>query len=121
MSLLFLPKMNREKYRDLIKRQLADLALQEKAVADSTATVELDQSRVGRLSRMDALQTQAIQKDSQRRIKEKIKQLSIASARVKSEDFGYCDECGELIAEARLELNPAVTLCIGCAEKAEKS
>ena len=113
--------MNREKYSRLIKQHLADLASQEKAVLDSTATVELDQSRVGRLSRMDALQSQAMQKDSQRRIKEKIKQLTIALKRVEDDDFGYCNECGEAIAQARLDLNPAVTLCIGCAEKAEVS
>lgn len=113
--------MNREKYRSLINLQLADLALQEKAVMESTATVELDQSRVGRLSRMDALQSQAMQKDSLHRIKEKIEQLNIASKHVDNEDFGFCNECGEQIAEARLELNPAVILCIVCAGNAELS
>ena len=38
-----------------------------------------------------------------------------ALERLEGDEFGYCEICGEAIAPARLEHNPAVTSCIGCA------
>ncbi|WP_415056414.1 TraR/DksA family transcriptional regulator [Halopseudomonas sp.] len=31
------------------------------------------------------------------------------------DDYGYCDACGEPVAPGRLRIDPAVSLCIGCA------
>lgn len=36
------------------------------------------------------------------------------------EDYGYCLDCGIEIGEDRLSINPAFTLCIDCADIAEK-
>ena len=96
----------------LIKEQLDALHEHQLELNESTGTVQLDQSRVGRLSRMDALQTQAMQVETLRRVTGQIKQLQVAQKRIDSEDFGFCDECGEPIAIARIEMNPAVRLCI---------
>jgi DnaK suppressor protein len=41
--------------------------------------------------------------------------VKAALERIDGDEFGYCDVCGEEIAPARLENNPAVTSCIGCA------
>jgi DnaK suppressor protein len=41
--------------------------------------------------------------------------LRAALARIETGDFGYCTECGEAIAAARLEFDPALALCIACA------
>ncbi|WP_339106912.1 TraR/DksA family transcriptional regulator [Roseovarius rhodophyticola] len=30
-------------------------------------------------------------------------------------EFGYCDDCGEEIAEGRLRLDPAALKCVDCA------
>ena len=46
---------DKESFRSLIHDQLASLREQESDSTGSAATVELDQSRVGRLSRMDCL------------------------------------------------------------------
>ena len=82
-------------------------------------TVELDQSRVGRLSRMDAMQAQAMSKETGRRRRQKLIQIEAALRRIEGDDYGFCQECGEQIAPARLEVDPAALLCIDCASAKE--
>ena len=82
-------------------------------------TVELDQARVGRLSRMDAMQAQAMSKETGRRRRQKLIQIEAALRRLEDDDYGFCQECGEEIAPARLEVDPAVLLCIDCASARE--
>ena len=86
---------------------------------DAAKTVVLDQSRVGRLSRMDALQGQAISKEMLRRRAIEKRNIIAALKRIDNDEYGYCVNCEEEIVVKRLELNPAVSLCITCAEKAE--
>lgn len=103
----------------LIEAQLLDLTEQQQSIEHSAVTVELDQSRVGRLSRMDALQSQAMHKETLRRLHRQVAELHKAKSRLANDEFGDCEECAEPIAVARLSLNPAATLCIACAERAE--
>lgn len=79
------------------------------------AVVPLDQQAVGRLSRMDALQNQAMAKAQQVRRDIEAQRLLAALARIESGDFGDCEMCGEPIAPRRLELDPAAIRCISCA------
>ncbi|WP_346915249.1 TraR/DksA C4-type zinc finger protein [uncultured Roseibium sp.] len=79
------------------------------------ATVELDQQSVGRLSRMDALQGQAMAQASERQRKTDLVRIEAALKRIDDGDYGYCLECGEEIAAKRLEIDPAAALCIACA------
>jgi len=83
------------------------------------AAVELDPARVGRLSRMDAMQAQAMSVETGRRRRQKLVQIEAALKRVEDADFGFCQECGETIDPARLEIDPSGLLCIACAEKRE--
>ena len=80
-----------------------------------TATVTLDQQAVGRLSRMDALQSQAMAQASQQRRSLRLAAIGAALQRIEEGEFGYCSDCGEDIAPARLEHDPTVTRCISCA------
>ena len=82
-------------------------------------TVELDQTRVGRLSRMDAMQAQAISIATNSRRTTELRRISAALQRIEDDEYGYCLSCGEQIAPARLRIDPAATLCIVCAEKNE--
>ncbi|MDF1731244.1 MAG: TraR/DksA C4-type zinc finger protein [Minwuia sp.] len=83
--------------------------------ASSRDAVELDQSRVGRLSRMDALQQQEMAKASESQRTQQVARIDAALARIASGDFGYCLDCGEEIAAKRLAVDPATPLCIDCA------
>ena len=76
---------------------------------DSRKPVELDQSKVGRLSRMDAMRDQAMAQESERRRAGELRQIEAALARLKTGDYGYCVRCGEDIASAR-DANGALAL-----------
>ena len=84
---------------------------------DESDPVELDQSRVGRLSRMDALQSQALAAEVERRREVELERIGMALERIEQGEYGYCVACGEPIAEKRLELDPATPVCISCAER----
>lgn len=106
---------DRARFDRLIRDRLAELAEQDARGRAGQAVVPLDQQSVGRLSRMDALQNQAMAKAQQARRDGEVQALTAALARIAAGEFGYCDDCGEAIAPRRLELNPTVTRCIGCA------
>jgi|GEM_PF-98007 len=86
---------------------------------DAEKVVELDQTRVGRLSRMDAMQAQAMSQETGRRRRRYIVRINAALERIRNGDYGMCIECGEKINPRRLEADPAATLCIHCAEARE--
>ena len=86
---------------------------------DSAGTVELDQSRQGRLSRMDALQGQAMAQASLARARQQLARVDAALGRCERGEFGECQDCGEDIPHRRLEVDPAAALCVGCAERRE--
>jgi DnaK suppressor protein len=92
-----------------------DLLALEKTGDDAASIVELDQTRVGRLSRMDALQDQAMSQERVRRRQVRLQQISAALGRIGHEDYGYCVECGDEIAYKRLQFDPTATLCFNCA------
>lgn len=88
---------------------------------ESAAVVELDQSKVGRLSRMDAMQAQAMAKASSQRREATLKHITAALKRIDDDEFGFCRNCDEPINPKRLEFDPTATLCIDCASEAENS
>ena len=87
---------------------------------DSSQTVELDQARVGRLSRMDALQAQAMSQASGRRREMNFRKISAALKRIDNDDYGRCQSCEEMISRGRLESDPTAVMCIECATRAEQ-
>ena len=110
--------MNDETMRDfrtLIEARLSDLDDEDALGQAGKATVELDQQSVGRLSRMDALQNQAMAQATGARRTAERQRLIAALKRMDHGEFGYCEECGDEIAEARLRLDPAATRCVDCA------
>lgn len=90
------------------------IALSEKA-ADSRKTVELDQQSVGRLSRQDALQQQAMAKAQDARRANELRRIAAALQRMGEGEYGWCAECGEEIAAKRLDIDPTAELCVSCA------
>lgn len=84
---------------------------------EARQAVELDQTRQGRLSRIDALQGQEMSKAAERRRQLELKRIESAFQRIEEGEFGYCVSCGEEIALKRLEADPTTPLCIDCAEE----
>ena len=108
-----------------MRQNLLKLRAELQAIAESgdesAAVVELDQSKVGRLSRMDAMQAQAMAKASGQRREQMLRQIEAALKRIDDDEYGYCRECDEPINPTRLEFDPPVLLCIECASKAEQA
>lgn len=103
------------RFREEIETRLSEIAEQDRLGAQGQSVVTLDQQAVGRLSRMVALQSQAMAKAEQaRRDTEKTKLLA-ALRRIDEGEFGYCEACGDAIAPKRLALDPGARLCISCA------
>jgi DnaK suppressor protein len=86
---------------------------------DASRAVELDQSRVGRLSRMDAMQQQAVSQAANRQAEVELQRIGAALKRLDSDEYGYCVLCDEPIAEGRLRVDPSILICIACARESE--
>jgi DnaK suppressor protein len=106
-------------FRNLLEELKAELLVADESGLQAEEVVELDQTRVGRLSRMDALQAQAMSMETGRRRRLHLQEIDDALERVETGDYGDCFECGELINPKRLEANPRTALCIRCAEALE--
>lgn len=105
---------------DVIRQKLTSLydetlALSE-AAKENRKPVALDQQSVGRLSRMDSLQVQAMDKAQDAARQKKLLKIKAALKRLDAGDYGYCVTCDEPIGEKRLDLDPSVPLCISCAK-----
>lgn len=96
------------------------LARVEQSGSDAARTVELDQSSVGRLSRMDALQGQAMAKKSQQRRIIQNQRIDSALQRIENGSYGLCCRCEEPIHPKRLDADPTTVLCIECAKNGER-
>ena len=113
--------MQNKKIKALIRARINALEQLQQEAQAACGTVTLDQSRVGRLSRMDAMQAQAMNQEAQRRRVQELGRLQAALRAADTDDYGYCEACGEEIGEARLMIDPAAPYCIQCAEKRERS
>lgn len=105
-----------ERYRERLEAERAVLGEGAEARRDERGPEALDPSRVGRLSRMDAMQVRAMAGATEQRRQVRLARIGAALERIASGEFGECLHCGEPIAERRLELDPTVMYCIHCAE-----
>ncbi len=79
-----------------------------------TDPLELDQQSIGRVSRIDAIQQQELAKSNYRAAALQLKEVIAALSRIDEDEYGYCEECGEDIASARLAVKPEVRFCVSC-------
>ena len=105
-------------YRQILLARRGELEVLQESAAESRAPVALDQTSVGRLSRIDAMQDQAMALASQRRRRAELAKIGAALRRIDEGEYGYCAVCGEEIAAKRLQVDPVATLCVRCASQA---
>ena len=98
-----------------LRERLAELDSLEAANEEDRAVVVLDQQSVGRLSRMDALQNQAMAQETQRRRSQERARIAAALQRIEEDEYGWCAECGEAIVPKRLDVDPMAVMCAKCA------
>ncbi|SDZ75064.1 transcriptional regulator, TraR/DksA family [Desulfuromusa kysingii] len=85
----------------------------------SSQTVALDQP-IGRLSRMDALQQQAMSQANRSGHKQRLILVEAALQAIKSDRYGECRRCEEPIGYARLNVRPESPFCLRCQKMSEK-
>ncbi len=107
--------INGAAFHEKLRDQLARLDEVEAISKENQKPVELDQTTQGRLSRMDALQVQAMASATARRRKVERQRIIAALARWENGEYGYCAVCGENVPKARLEHDPSVPTCVACA------
>ena len=100
--------------RRALEQEQAELLDVSTSAKEVRQPVELDQQSVGRLSRMDAMQVQAMAQAVEARRRARLQSIEAALQRLESGDFGYCVECGDEISRKRLDIDPTTTRCIDC-------
>jgi DnaK suppressor protein len=91
-----------------IKEDIASYELLTKPVSPDNA--------IGRLTRMEAINSKSINESVLRKARDTRSQLERALAKIDNPDFGLCRECDEPIPPARLMVLPETDLCVQCAE-----
>lgn len=81
--------------------------------------VGLDQTKVGRVSRGDAMQQQQMAIANRHAYQQQLTQTKQALLRIQKKNYGYCEECGEVISVQRLTIKPEALFCIACQQEAE--
>ena len=97
-----------------LERELARLHRSMATTQDATRPVELDQSSIGRLSRVDALQNQQLSKGLHEREQQREAQILEALQRIEEGTYGECVACGEQIPYGRLLVMPEARSCATC-------
>ena len=107
--------MKESEVRAALEAELAELAELQAVSAEARRPVELDQTTQGRLSRMDAMQAQAMALETERRRGIRRSRIEAALKRLDEGEFGACVVCGEDIEEKRLAVDLTTPSCVDCA------
>jgi len=111
--------MDSAHYRRLLGEALAGVDAAISEAVQSASTVTLDQSSVGRLSRMDAMHQQAMAQSMRDRLLMQRRKILAALGRIDAGTYGECCQCGAALGAERLERDPAVVFCAGCMAERE--
>ena len=107
-------------FKKRLEERQQELSQAQESQQKEGAPKELDQTRVGRLSRIDAMQQQAMSQAAGRLAAAELQRIKTALQRLENDEYGYCLICEEEIAEKRLHFDPSLLTCIICAEEAEE-
>lgn len=105
-------KKNIEKIKNTLLRQKSEL--QAKSYQQNEVDIDGDETDEIQANLIINVNNQLSSRD-----KEKLAQIESALKKIEGRTFGVCEECGDAIAEKRLEINPYFSTCISCAEQKE--
>ena len=95
----------------VMKAQLEEQLQQAKTATDP---IQLDQTQVGRVSRMDAMQQQSVALSTRDHAQATLKKVYAALRVYEQGDYGYCRRCDGSIGFGRLQAQPESSLCLNC-------
>ena len=108
-----------ETLREQLVELVTELENSLQASVNTTAPVVLDQSSVGRLSRMDAMQQQAMAKATRQKAQLRLTQCKAALSAFDRDEYGLCRKCEEPIGYRRLSAKPEAPFCVQCQRAAD--
>ena len=109
-----LTRKQTQELRSLLQTSKTKLEQQLLDAKSATGVVILDQSSVGRVSRVDAMQQQSMAVSTQAKAEATLRKVIIALKRMDGEGFGYCSQCDEPIKFNRLKVQPQASHCLRC-------
>jgi DnaK suppressor protein len=104
-----------EHFKHRLEDMFSELRETVESKTDATATVELDGS-IGRLSRIDALQSQQMALGLRVRQQQAMVRVQNALNAIRNGTYGHCRRCKGEITLERLEAQPDAVLCVQCAK-----
>jgi DnaK suppressor protein len=110
----------RDELKATLLRLQAELAATVRTTEDHAKTVELDQTAVGRVSRIDAIQQQQMADAQKRRNELRLKQIAVALRGFDDDSYGDCKVCGDPIGYRRLAARPESPACVACMAELER-
>ena len=110
----------RQSLRSALESAVQEMRRSLRSLESAAQIVELDQPTMGRLSRVDAIQSQQMAKANRDSTRLRLRQIEAALARLEDEDYGRCRSCDEPIAIARLRIRPEAVLCVECQQDRER-
>lgn len=110
-----------EELRSLLQSNKMKLEQQLFDAESATGVVTLDQSSVGRVSRMDAMQQQSMAVSTRAKAEASLRKTLKALLRLDREEYGYCGQCDEPIQFKRLKVQPEASHCLKCQDQQESA
>ena len=99
--------------RELINKEIEELKKTINLVKETVKPVAPDNA-IGRLTRMEAINSKSINEATLRLAKNKLEKLEIARGNIDNPEFGICSGCDEPIPLGRLKILPESTMCVKC-------
>ena len=111
-------KAKLEEFRQLLQGQMDQLLREaDKTVSEMTDEKTNFPDPTDRASLESDRNFELRIRDRERRLISKIRE---ALDRIEAGEFGECEDCGDMIGEARLKARPVTTLCIECKTEQER-
>jgi DnaK suppressor protein len=111
---------DQDRFKARLEELMRQLQANEATLKAAAQPVELDQTRIGRLSRTDVLHSRALALEAVRANTLKQERVIAALGRLETGTYGRCQTCEGSIDQERLEFDPAAALCITCARHASR-
>lgn len=105
-----------EHFKTLLEIQAEEIRA---LLADSDSaddSIEVNNA-IGRLTRMEAIQAQAMSDEGRRRQAARLPRIEAALGRITDASYGVCTRCGKEIPRGRLEIMPEASMCVECASR----
>ncbi len=106
--------------KSLLLKMQEDLEEQLTISESSAQVVTLDQTSVGRVSRMDAMQQQSMAVSTREKSSKRLVNVKLALQSISRGEYGFCKNCYELISTPRLMAQPEAKFCLNCQDQSDR-